>query len=219
LDLLLAISIARKGGLDVGCKSPIFIDGKLRWFVDPIIHKIDRAHLRAKELKWPKIDNLPLQKTLDWLDSLQNELDAISTSKISRALNAYSYLFKRGGGEGTAAELFWALVGLEAIYVEGNTSLQAQVNLKSQKLLGERRENKKAFNEMYDFRSRFIHGDLNFINRYSIIENTEEYTKHIFSVDDNERLAVAILIATFQKLIKNNWYKLEFEYRVKKNGS
>lgn len=214
-DLIMAICIARKGGLEISGQSAILINDQFQYSIFPMIHGIHRAYQRSKKLKWPAIRNLSLVKTIQWIETFQEEIDGVSSTKIGRALNAFSHLFHRQGGEGSAAELFWALVGLETIYVDGNANLQGQVNSKSQLFLGVRKENKKAFNEMYDFRSRYIHGDLNFYNKFCVDDDTDEYKSFFYSVDDNESLAIAILIATFQKLIIKDWRKIEFDYKIK----
>lgn len=56
--------------------------------------------------------------------------------------------------------------GLEALYCQGNSNLPGQLNVKSTLLLGDRVSFKKDFNKMYDYRSRFVHGDLNFQDQY-----------------------------------------------------
>lgn len=215
-DLVIAISIAKKGGIDIGEGARVFINGEYKAKFSSVIHNIGASIERANAIKWPKLKILDLEQTINWLNKYQNKTDSLSNDKISRALNAYSYLFKTRGGDDNASELFWAMVGIESIYAEGNANIVNQVNLKSQIFLGKRKEFKKSFNEMYDYRSRFVHGDLDFINNFVLRDNTEEVFKHWTDLGENQDLATAVLIATFQKLIVSNWTSLDFEYKVVK---
>jgi hypothetical protein len=54
----------------------------------------------------------------------------ISENKIGRAINTFSYLIYRNVASDDPSVMFWALLGIEALYVEGHLSLQYQVNKK-----------------------------------------------------------------------------------------
>jgi len=216
-DIVIAISIAKKGGVEIGHGAIVFINGKRQFEFPIFIHNIAACVQKAKEIKWPNIKIVDLEKTINWLNRFQLETDGLSSNKIGRALNAYSFLFDERGGEDNSAELFWALLGIEALYTDNSTGIINQINTKSQLFLGERKEYKKSFGQMYDFRSRFIHGDLNFSNKFILLDNTDEINKHWLSLDENENLAVAILVATFQKLILSNRDSLDFEFKIRRN--
>lgn len=212
-DLIIAISIAKKGAILVSTIKAFVNDGV---FMDlsPIIHHVDLCLNYAKKIKWPKLKIIDLQKTIHWLSSFQESTDGLSKNKVGRALNAYSYLFNDVGGSDDASGLFWSMVGLEAIYAVGNANIVNQVNSKSQIFLGERKEFKKSFNEMYDYRSRFVHGDLDIVNKSVLFDLTDEVSKHWEDLGNSENLATAILVATFQKLIITDRSSVEFQYKV-----
>jgi hypothetical protein len=165
------------------------------------------------KFKWPEQTTLSIPESIAWWKHYNSTLDFISETRVGRAINAYSHLFDSNGGRDDPAKLFWALVGIEAIYVEGNSSLQDQVNRKTQIFLGERHDFKKMFSKMYDYRSRFVHGDLNFENKFFLDgDKTENHFADFWMYRD---FAISILLSTLQRLIKRNRHELEFDYVIK----
>ncbi|HLN53647.1 MAG TPA: hypothetical protein VK212_08055 [Lentimicrobium sp.] len=211
-DLFILISICKNGIVDYPA-GELFSDKIHIHSCDSFVHSIDFVVLSAKKNKWPNLSSISIKESIMWWGNYYNSMDSISENKIGRAINAYSHLFNSSGGSDDPAKLFWALVGIEAIYVLGNSSLQEQVNKKTQIFLGERHEFKKRFSKMYDYRSRFVHGDLNFENKYFI--ETKKIEDHLSDFWSNRDFAISILVATFQKLIVENRHNLEFDFVIK----
>ena len=69
---------------------------------------------------------------------------------------------------------------------------------------------------MYNFRSRFVHGDLDFPNSVTF-EETDRYVDYFMEIGEIKGLAVAILLATLQAMIINNWSSLEFSLSLSGN--
>ena len=89
-----------------------------------------------------------------------------------------------------------------------------QVNEKVQLVLGEITEFKKSIKNMYNFRSRLVHGDLDIP---SIIgENYQDQRIERYDVElyHSALLSLAILVSTFQWMIENNQTELIFENRL-----
>ena len=137
---------------------------------------------------------------------------SLPTSSTGRALNAFSHLIHKDYGE-SYAEILWIMIGLEALYCQGNSNLLGQLNTKTAIFLGERMSFKKEFNKMYDYRSRFVHGDLNFQNQFMYDDASEVVDRH-FQEYWSVR-ALATFIATIQRLIKEKWKSISFEYVLK----
>jgi hypothetical protein len=209
------VIIAKLGVIDTGGKSLIVRNNVVEWEIDAIVHSVCLATLSSLKYKWPPLIECNLDKTIDWFREYESALDVMSENRIGRAINAFSYIIHEHGGSDDPAIIFWALLGIEAIYAEGTMSIQAQVNLKSQTFLGERIDFKKKFNEMYDFRSRYIHGDLNFPNKNFLFETNEDFSKHFEKFCENRDFAICILLGSLQKLIKEERHFLEFEYTIK----
>ena len=96
--------------------------------------------------------------------------------------------------------------------VKGEGSLTQQVRDKTSVLLGAPTSYKKKLNNMYDFRSRLVHGDLDFPGRHNLRE--EQEGEHIQELQEAIGLAIAILIATLQEIILRNWNGIDFTYIV-----
>lgn len=110
--------------------------------------------------------------------------------------------------------LIWSLLGLEALYGKGSTGLKEQLVGKTEAFLGERTENKKRFGAMYDFRSRFIHGNIDIPFRYSPYDAISEFQEFHSDLYSRGQIALAALIATLQRMAANGWYDLRFAYSV-----
>ncbi len=129
---------------------------------------------------------------------------------MSRAFNAFSYLYEAGD----ITKLFWTMVGLEAIYVKGKEGISEQIKNKGQLFLGEIEEFKNQLSKMYGFRSSFVHGDKNFPSYFHVADGLDSYEK--FSKELHETLLVAesMLIATLQKMAKEEISELKFRYII-----
>jgi len=68
---------------------------------------------------------------------------------------------------------------------------------------------------LYDFRSRFIHGQLNLSNKY-YADYTDSIEQHLDKTYDNSSFAIAILIASIQKHMTLDKDELVFETVLKK---
>ena len=107
---------------------------------------------------------------------------------------------------------------LEAIYCRDRDGLQRQLIAGSEALLGPRLENTKLFKDMYNYRSRWLHGDVDFpLFRRELPEplgERSEGSDYILEMQSTTAVAVALLLATLQEFIERDWHDLEFHYSV-----
>jgi hypothetical protein len=101
---------------------------------------------------------------------------------------------------------------LEAIYAEGASGLRQQLVAKTHALFGPPQTHKKAFGSMYDFRSRFVHGDVDFPLAY----DQRDYDQLGFTeeVETAIEVALAVLLATLQAMARSGSHRLTFTYVV-----
>lgn len=144
----------------------------------------------SRKIGWPALENVPIKHIWEWFFDHTRSVDGISQSKVGRALNAYSYLFHESLLGFNPEDLFWALLGIEALYAEGALGIQSQVDKKTQLVLGKRKEHKKIFGKMYSFRSRFIHGDLDFANREVLNLMDEPVSKYLNEMGRAKDIAI-----------------------------
>lgn len=169
----------------------------------------------ALSLGWPSIKTLSISDAWDWISTQKGFIEGFGASPTGRSLNALTHLLRPVNSIDEGTELFWSLVGLEALYTKGNSGLQQQVKEKSQTLLGPQDSHKKEIGRMYDFRSRFVHGDLDFFGAHPSEETIEKQEKHRRNLVDSVNLAQSMLVATLQTLIVRGWDEPDFYYQVK----
>jgi hypothetical protein len=175
-----------------------------------ILSNIDMALARAIKIKWPIIRQPTIKQTINWFMSNNFHTNDISQSKIQRAINAYSYSFSNLGEKDTS-ELFWTMIGIESLLAEGTNNIIAQIKTKASLILGEPKEFKKKLEKLYNYRSRFVHGDINFPPKFS-----SDFEGFEIEYWDYAEFALSILTALIKELIIENQNEFKFEYKLKK---
>lgn len=210
-DLLMIANLARIGSLEIH-DSWLMQDGKKEKKAFALnVSEFRFALELAEKIGWPKLKSLRIARAWKWALQKAGFISGFSDDATSRALNAFTHLFKLNDGPVT---LFWAIMGIEALYVKGREPKMEQVRERTQVLLGEQMSFKKKISEMYNFRSSFIHGDLNFPGRHIFQDGLPQVESHDTLLNDSSSLAIAVLSATLQVLIARNWEGLKFSYTV-----
>jgi len=140
-------------------------------------------------------------------------LDGFDGGATGRAISAFSRIFEAAIID-DSMQLVWALIGIESLYVKGKTSIVEQVRDKVQAFLGQPETYKKKLGSMYEFRSRFIHGDLDFIPLYLVGDARSVVERYEIEQTEAVDMAIAILVASLQELILRDWSGLDFTYTV-----
>jgi hypothetical protein len=208
-DLIVASNLAYPGAVGIAA-GEVNINGRTTDSLDRFeVYMLREACLHSEKIKWPTIGEIPLTTVWSWLLQCEGFLDGFGGGSVGRALNAFTRLFP-GSGVEPPIGLFWSLVGIEALYVEGKNSIMEQVRDKARALLGEPQEFKRALTRMYDLRSRFVHGALDFPGAYLLNDATDEVARYDRDVFEAEGVAPSLLVATIQTLILRDWGGLRF---------
>jgi hypothetical protein len=155
---------------------------------------------------WPPIHALPFQQVWSWLVRLPGLANTESPSPAGRAVNALSHLLVEPYSR--AVILMWAMVGIEAIYTAGSGGLVQQVRERTRVFLGVSDRSDKLVSTMYDLRSRFVHGDLNFAGAHGMgVTAAYAARDELAKATD---LATSILLASVQELIRRDWLGVKF---------
>lgn len=123
-DLLVVANIARVGSLDL--YNNCFVqDGRK----SKSLHKLQAFHLRmaamhAEKISWPKYQRLAISQAWDWGIRQKGLLEGFSEDATSRALNAFTHILSL---KDEPLILFWAIVGIEALYVRGRDPKMEQI--------------------------------------------------------------------------------------------
>lgn len=216
IDLIVAANIAHLGSLE-NHEGFIFKDER----PCSSIRSISAFSLRevssfTLSKGWPKLQKLDFAKVWIWALKQPGFLVGFGGGPTGRAINAFTHLFE---SQGYAIDLLWAMVGLEALYVVGQ-GVSEQVREKVWLLLGKRETHKREITQLYTFRSKFVHGGLDFLGMHCLppdgLATTVE--KHTDDLIDSASLAQAILVATLQELVRRDWSALSFSYTASDLG-
>lgn len=172
--------------------------------ITPIHHSMGFAFEKAIETQWPKLNLLSFKQVWDWYFQFDSEILTLPTSPIGRALNAFSHLIRSSATDESYSELLWIMIGLEALYCQGKSKYDEQLNTKTALFLGKRGSFKKKFNKMYGYRSRFIHGRLNLQSQFIYVDDSVDVNQHLDEYWSTRSLALATFIATLQRLVIEN---------------
>ena len=211
--LILAANVAKPGSFEVG-EGMIFCGKQWVYSTDQVITDLQFAEQFTQEYQWPPIRELPLNQVLSWHPFIGNrETTGVRTGKLARGLHALSYAFGELGADSEVSVLMYALVGLEALYTDSHDGIAEQVSKRAQVLLGELKNFKKALKQMYNIRSRFIHGDLDFPPSFVPFMESS-YTTEYQEVENSANLAVMVLLATLQEMCSRGLHELSFKLSV-----
>lgn len=212
-DFLMSVNLAKVG--TIGTRSSwLFVNGKRRSTLERIetYDYLKTAVSISLKIGWPNIQQLDILETWKWISGFEGFLDGFGKGQVERALNAFSYLLEFNFPSPLA--LVWALIGIETLYVKGQRGILEQVREKTQIFLGEQSQYKKKLSQMYQFRSRFVHGDIAFPGAKFSMLAMKDYENYSSDLDESTELAVAILIATLQKLCIEERKQLSFIYTL-----
>ena len=214
-DLLVMANVGRVGSIELLHSVVVQDDQPLDFSHIPNMdgYSLQRAAEAAERMGWPQLAALDTKTVWNWAVKHHGMLDGFHGSAMGRALNAFSRLFDRKDAY-EPMQMLWALVGLEALYTTGKGDLLGQVREKSQVLLGQQESHKKKISRMYDFRSRFVHGALDFPPLCMVGDARQEVARFDDDLLDAIAVAVAVLAGTIQQVIRNDWSGLRFEYTV-----
>lgn len=213
-DLLLAMNIAVPGAQ---CAEMQFvIDGSVRSWKAPGQTSLDEACAEAKLSGWPPVSELPLSQCLHWLDGIPGFDTGVPTGPAGHAVAALSHLGESFSSNSPIG-LMWCMVGLEALYNSGREGLAAQFREKIWVLLGKDQARKKAFSRLYDYRSRFVHGSMDFPIAetplgYPDRQRMEDMLRLMQEAACESRLASALLVATLQSMVHDGITELPFRW-------
>lgn len=215
-DFLLAANIAMPGTFnsDAGL---IFVGNDFYEKTDGLFSVLDMAVQLAQDLEWPPISNLLLCEVWVWLNRVEGFKNGVGRGPIGRSVGAFSRLFFNVlGAQDLTQELVWSLIGLEAIYGRDNEGARSQLLRKSEVLLGKPLSQMKKLGRVYDHRSRFLHGDVDFPLRYTHFDGEEDFEDFLNENSESAKFAMAVLVSTLQQLVKRNLYNVEFGYTLTK---
>lgn len=172
------------------------------------------AELFPSDYGYPKIKRLKFVDVWNWLNDLDVPNTPVAVNNTQRALFALLYSCEQEFG--SPAELIWLAHALEALFDTPSMGISKALRERIFLVLGtpdnNSREILKKINEFYELRSKFVHGDTEILNPIANSHGSsdEVFEKHELPIGNAGVIARVILASTFQKMVENNWKKLEF---------
>ncbi len=164
----------------------------------------------TKEIGWPNFQMLKCIDVYKWMFKNDYSFIRVSKSSTERALAAFSHLFETSLAE-VDFHLLWSLLGIEAIYCTERKNILKQLRNNIRLVMGDVKNHTKLINQMYDFRSRFVHGNTEIppllCEAYSTNED-EKFNDRKYAVT---KLSIAILICSIQEMIVKDMNKFSFK--------
>jgi hypothetical protein len=135
--------------------------------------------------------------------------NGLSKTNIARAMSLLTIIFFEDNSD--ISNMALTLTVLEALYARGNSGISSQLADKMKILLGTELVNAKEINQLYNIRSRYIHGDINvYMSFYSHDDDLEKDLE----LYDAYNYGIAIAFETIKKLINANKEDLSFDYYI-----
>lgn len=186
---------------------PIYCQEKCVGKTGVFINTLDFAYEQAHKISWPISKGVGFEQLIWWMEKHKINLYTRSNNAASRAINACSHMIFSRLGSFDADHLFWCMLGLEAMYAKGSSAVSEQIREKTVLVLGSPKEYKKKLNQLYAFRSRLIHGDLNITPSYGM--DHENYGKEY---GDYLAFGTSILLQSIRELVRNDITSFEFSF-------
>lgn len=169
-----------------------------------------------KDFGWQILQNIPILKVLQWIQRIGVSESHFASSTTERAI--YGMLYVCNQPNFSPSEVVWLAQALEALFDTPQAGISQILRDRIFLVLGEPKENlkkiKKAINAFYDYRSRYVHGEISIPNPMSmrlsdssLDQFQEELMKHI-------DLAMLLITATLQRLILLDGNTFEFSEAV-----
>jgi hypothetical protein len=152
----------------------------------------------------PKI---PFIDLLKWSMDIDGFWRGKPTTNVGRALTFFSHAHHQVRLIYTFADISWIIAALEALFAESTQEVRSKIIRRTISLCPEIEifASKKEIGRLYDFRSRFLHGDISIPNQFSSDSEGTWYGHEFSRVFD---ISSAILIRSLQRLAEAGWVQL-----------
>ncbi|MEM9281824.1 MAG: hypothetical protein AAGA96_08360 [Verrucomicrobiota bacterium] len=150
-----------------------------------------------------------ISQVAHWEDRVGLLRSGSGETRIQKALASLSQIASYGLFP-KAAQLFYAMQGLEAFYCEGVGDLRNQLARKIRILLGDWPGKNNRIAKLYDFRSKYVHGSYCLEFSYFKGDPAPDY----YSTLDEVEFAVALLLASLQECIRKDATEIQYSTTI-----
>jgi hypothetical protein len=209
--VVFAANIARPGSLHC-MQGLVAFDGHYYERVPGLTNSLEMMFTFGKQPKWPGVEMLKIQNVWDWISGIDDFHDGFGTTPIGKALAAYSYFFTHEFGHESPLDNLYAIVALESLYDSNGSHryLSERIAL----FLGAHPKGKNVVKDLYHERSLLIHGNTKMPFQFCVYDAMPQVTNFRSRESSFWDTSLPILIATLQRMAKEDIYSIEFETRL-----
>jgi hypothetical protein len=168
---------------------------------------------------WPEIRIIPIKYVLEWYNSLNVGLKIKAENNIERALFSTLYFSHDTYAGYNPTLIVWIIHALESIYgIKSNDSIIKALKNRIFLHLGQTSQPKKVnkkINEFYDYRSKFVHGDMEIMrlggDKFLREDFIDDYNLKLIDLCD---FGATLVISSIQKMIINDAKTMEFNETI-----
>ncbi|XGW00061.1 MAG: hypothetical protein ACAF41_14140 [Leptolyngbya sp. BL-A-14] len=165
-----------------------------------------------KRLGWQILQDLPILKVLQWIQRIGVAESNFARSTTERAI--YGMLHVCNQPDLSPSEVVWLAQALEALFDTPKAGISKILRDRIFLVLGEPTENlkkiKKAINTFYDYRSRYVHGEIEIPNPMSIRLSDSSLDKFQEELMEHIDFAMLLIVSALQRLILLDGSAFEF---------
>jgi hypothetical protein len=204
-ELLIISQIARPGSLKLR-EGIIWINGNRHLETVPEIMNCREAMELRVKTGYPHVAFLKLTDLYRWATEKGVLFSKLPENSYQYVLNYLSYV---QGDSTQIHSVLYKMMALEKLYTQGVNQIAAQLNEKIQVFLGEMNSYKSQIKKMYDIRSRYFHGSIPLPPMHKA-DHFEELPAFQHELDEANDLSLLLIIATLQKMYKENLVDIRF---------
>ncbi|MBP2833034.1 hypothetical protein J8281_12630 [Aquimarina sp. U1-2] len=168
---------------------------------------------------WPQIQVLPLKDVVNWYNSLNVGLKIKAENDLERTLFSLLYFCNDTHAGYNPSLVVWIIQGLESFFgIKSNDSIIRTLKRRIFLHLGATEQNKvvnKKINEFYDYRSKFVHGDMEILkygsDKFLREKSIDDYYSKLIELSD---FGATLIISCLQKMITNDCKSIEFKETI-----
>ncbi|MBZ9616798.1 HEPN domain-containing protein [Clostridium estertheticum] len=166
----------------------------------------------SNDVDWFKILYVPTKDVVKWYESLNIGIRQLSKTNLERVI--FSLLHICSEKHSSLNGLVSLTHSLESLFGSPKNAISTTIINRSFKILGEPRQGsrkiKRMFNEFYDLRSRYVHGEYNIPHpsfNNILDEDLEDYS---YKILESYSMGFSIVVACIQLMILNDWKGFKF---------
>lgn len=210
-QVVIACNIARPGSLNLS-KGYMFVGDDYYRDMFGLMSDFNLLWAFGAKVTWPKLKRLKVRSVWDWLNKLDDFRCGVGRTPLGKCLSALSFLFVNHFRQDSPLDDLWIIVALEAIFSSNGS--QKDIATKAEAVLGRSPTNLKWVQDLYQERSKLIHGGKALPFSISDGGVSDNYEKSLQERMDLTHASLPCVLAVLQFMCQNGLYELKFATKL-----